>query len=174
ILGLVIGLGPWSFIWALADLAEGLIPLMVFRLTKTDVDIGKDLKRPKPLYVLLAFLILNLVIAAIATALVFPAIWITCLIIAIILIVAMYVINRSRSWLLFVIFGIVVPALISALIGVGVLVLAGFAPVESYWIGVIGWFAGDLIVLSSIATPMMITLTKKIKQTSIYADKWVA
>lgn len=174
ILGLLCGMGPWAFIWALADLAEGLIPLLAFRLTKTDVDIGKDLKRPKPLYILLGILVINLIIAAIATALGLTEIWITALIIAIVLIVCMYIINPSRPWLLFVIFGIVLPSLISALIGVGILVLAGFAPAEGYWIGVIGWFAGDLIVLSAIATPMMIVLTKKIKKTSIFVENWFA
>ena len=166
ILGLVIGLGPWAFVWSLADLVEGLIPLLAFKITKTDVDIGKDMKRPKPLYILLV------IIAAIATALVIPAIWITSLIIAIVLIILMYIVNPSRGWLLFVIFGIVLPALCSALIGVGVLVIAGFAPAEAFWIGVIGWFAGDLIVLSAIATPMMIALTKRVKESSIYVEGW--
>ncbi|MBD3256676.1 MAG: hypothetical protein GF383_16400 [Candidatus Lokiarchaeota archaeon] len=174
ILGFVTGLGVWSFVWSLADLAEGIIPLIAFRLTKTDVDIGKDLKRPNVLYILLGILIVNLIVAAIATALVIPAIWITTLIIAIVLIVGMYLVNPSRPWLLFVIFGIVLPSLVSALIGIGVLVIAGFAPPESFWIGVIGWFAGDLIVLSAIATPMMITLTGKLKQTSIFVEKWVS
>jgi hypothetical protein len=174
ILGFVTGLGPWSFVWSLADLVEGLIPLLAFKLTKTDIDIGKDMKRPKALYILLALLIINLIVAAIATALVIPAIWITNLIIAIVLIILMYAINPSRGWLLFVIFGIVLPSLCSALIGIGVLVIAGFAPAEAFWIGVIGWFAGDLIVLSAIATPMMITLTKRVKQSSVYVEGWVS
>jgi hypothetical protein len=172
ILGFVVGLGIWSFLWALADLAEGLIPLLAFKITKTDIDISKDLKRPKPLYILLAILIINLIIAAIATALVIPAVWITSLIIAVVLIIAMYIVNPSRGLLLFVIFGIILPSLISALIGVGVLVLAGFAPPEGFFIGFIGWFAGDLIVLSAIATPLMVSLTKKVKESSIYVDKW--
>lgn len=172
ILGLVIGLGPWSFVWSLADLVEGLIPLLAFKLTKTDIDIGKDMKRPKPLYILLAILIINLIVAAIATMLVLTELWIVTLIIAIIIIVVMYAINPSRGWLLFVIFGIVLPSLCSALIGIGVLVIAGFAPAEAFWIGVIGWFAGDLIVLSAIATPMMIVLTKRVKESSIYVEDW--
>ncbi len=172
ILGLVIGLGPWAFVWSLADLVEGLIPLIAFKLTKTDIDIGKDMKRPGLLYVLLAILVINLIIAAIATALVISWLWIITLIIAIAIIVLMYAVNPSRGWLLFIIFGIILPALCSALIGIGVLVIAGFAPAEAFWIGVIGWFAGDLIVLSAIATPMMIVLTKRIKESSIYVENW--
>ena len=64
--------GPWNWLWSFADLFEGLLPLLAFRLFKADVDIGKDLKRSKELYILLGILVLNLIIAAIATALVLP------------------------------------------------------------------------------------------------------
>jgi hypothetical protein len=166
--------GIWSFIWALADFIEGLVPLLAFRIFKEDVDIGEGLEAKKKniLYLLLGVLIVNLIVAALATALVLITLWIITVIIAIALMFIMYLVNRSRRWLLFVIFGIIGASLSSALIGVGVPIIAGFVPVESFWIGFIGWFAGDLIVLSAIATPMMVTLTGKIKKTSIFVERW--
>lgn len=164
--------GVWSWLWSFADLFEGLVPLLAFRVMKADVDVGKDLKRSKELYILLAILVVNLIISAVATAINLPPIWITTLIIAIILIVVMYVLNPSKSWLIYVIFGIFGAAIVSALWGIWIPILAGFAPPEGYWIGVLGWFAGDLIVLSAIATPMMVALTGKIKQTSVFVEKW--
>ncbi|MHA1805781.1 MAG: hypothetical protein ACTSU4_14790 [Promethearchaeota archaeon] len=172
ILGFVSGFGIWSFYWALADLFEGLVPLLAFRIAKADVDIGKDLKRPKELYLLLAVLIINIIISAIATALTLTIIWIITLIIAIALLIAMYAINPSKSWLLYVVFGVFGAAFISAVFGISGIILAGFAPAESFWIGFIGWFAGDLIVLSAIATPMMVALTGRLKETSIFVDNW--
>ncbi|MFX1593324.1 MAG: hypothetical protein ACFFB6_07160 [Promethearchaeota archaeon] len=164
--------GAVSFIWSLADFVEGLIPLVAFKLLKADVDIGKDLKRKNELYILLAVLVVNLIVAAFATALNLPIIWIITLIIAVVLIVLMYFINPSKSWLLYVIFGIFGAAIGSALIGIAVPIAFGYGSWDAFWIGVIGWFAGDLIVLSAIATPMMVYLTGKIKETSIFVEGW--
>lgn len=174
ILGFSTGLGAWSLLWSFADFVEGLIPLLAFRLFKEDVDIGEGLEdsTKNQIYIILTVLVVNLIIASIATALVISWLWITTLIIAIVLMALMYIVTKSKRWLIFVIFGIVGASIGSALIGIGVLVIAGFAPAESFWIGVIGWFAGDLIVLSAIATPLMIALTGKLKETSIFVEKW--
>lgn len=166
--------GVWSLLWSVADFAEGFVPLLAFRAFKADVDIGKDLKRKKELYILLALLVANLIIAAIATAVPFPWVWFSTFIVAIVLMVAMYWLNPSKSWLLFVIFGIFGASIVSALIGIAVPILAGYGTWDAFWIGVVGWFSGDLIVLSAIATPMMVGLTGKIKQTSIYVEKWIS
>ncbi len=173
ILGFVSGFGAWSFYWSLADFFEGLVPLLAFRAFKADVDIGANLEKQKELYIILGVLVIDLIVAAIATAI--PGLWVLWLItfiIAIVLIIAMYIVNPSKSWLLYVIFGIVGAAIVSALFGISGLVFIGVAPPEAFWIGVIGWFAGDLIVLSAIATPLMVTLTGKIKQTSVFVEKW--
>jgi hypothetical protein len=173
ILGFVSGFGAWTFYWSLADFFEGLVPLLAFRIFKADVDLGANLKRKKELYIILGVLMIDLIVAAVATAI--PGLWVLWLInliIAIALIIAMYIINPSKSWLLYVIFGIFGAAIVSALFGISGLVFIGVAPPEAFWIGVIGWFVGDLIVLSSIATPLMVTLTGKIKQTSVFVEKW--
>lgn len=164
--------GLVSFIWSLADFVEGLIPLVAFRILKADVDIGKDLKRKNELYILLGALVVNLIVAAFATALTIPVLWIINLIIAIGLIVGMYFLNPSKSWLIYVIFGIFGAAIGSALIGIAVPIAFGYGSWDAFWVGVIGWFAGDLIVLSAIATPLMVYLTGKIKETSIYVENW--
>lgn len=173
ILGFVSGFGAWSFYWSLADLFEGLVPLLAFRIMKADVDIGANLERKNELYIILAILVIDLIIAAIATAIPgLEILWLVTLIIAVILIIGMYIINPSKSWLLYVIFGIFGAAIVSALFGISGLVFIGIAPPESFWIGVIGWFAGDLVVLSAIATPLMVALTGKIKQTSVFVENW--
>jgi len=175
ILGFVSGFGPWTFFWSIADFIEGFVPLVAFRAFKADVDIGAELKRPKVLYILLAVLVVNLIIAVVAGYVeILSILWIVSLIISIVLIIVMYVINPSRSWLLYVIFGIFGAAICSALWGIWGLIAIGIVPpsADAFWVGVIGWFAGDLIVLSAIATPIMVSLTGKIKQTSIYVEKW--
>jgi hypothetical protein len=168
--------GLWGFVWSIADFVEGFIPLVAFRVFKADVDIGADLKRPKELYILIGILVVNLIIAAIATplleVLIWQVIWIITVIISVGLLIVIYVLNPSRSWLLYIVFGIFGAAIGSAIIGVWIPILANFAPVESFWVGLIGWFAGDLIVLSAIATPMMVTLTGKIKGTSVFVENW--
>lgn len=165
--------GAVSFIWSIADFVEGLIPLAAFRLFKADVDIGVNLKRKKELYILLGVLVVNLILAALATAIPgLEILWIVTLIIAIVLIIGMYVLNPSKSWLLYVVFGIFGAAIGSALIGIAVPIAFGYGSWDAFGVGVIGWFAGDLIVLSAIATPMMVYLTGKIKETSIFVENW--
>ncbi|TXT60602.1 MAG: conserved membrane protein of unknown function [Promethearchaeota archaeon] len=166
--------GAWGLLWSFADFIEGLIPLLAFRLFKADVDIGKDLENPQALYIILGVLVVNLIVNAFATALVITALWIITFILAIGLLALMYYFNRSKSLLLFIIFGIFGASIGSALIGVWIPILGGFAPAEGFWVGVIGWFSGDVIVLSAIATPMMITLTGRVKETSVFVEKWIA
>ncbi|TXT64694.1 MAG: conserved membrane protein of unknown function [Promethearchaeota archaeon] len=172
ILGFVQGFGAWSFYWALADLFEGLLPLFIFRLTQTDVDIGKDLSKPKETYLLLGGLLINLIIAAIATVFVLSLLWLITFLIAVGLLIVLYILNPSKPMLLYIVFGVFGASLISALFGISGIILAGFGSLETFATGVLGWFAGDVIVLSAIATPLMILLTKKIKQTSIFVENW--
>ncbi len=172
ILGFVSGFGLWSFYWALADLFEALIPLLAFRIASADVDIGNDLKRPMVVYTLLVVLLVNLIISAIATMLVLSILWLITFIIALILLIALYGINPTKSWLLYIVFGVVGASFISAIFGISGFIIAGVSTGESFWIGVIGWFAGDVIVLSAIATPMMVFLTGRLKETSVFVEKW--
>ncbi len=165
------GLGVVSFYWSLADLFEGLLPLLVFKIAKADVDVGKDLERPNIIYLLMGALVINLIVSAIATASNLSIIWITTLIIAIVILIGLYVLNPTKSWLLYIIFGVFGASFISALFGISGFILAG-APMNTFWTGVLGWFAGDVIVLSAIATPMMVFLTRYIKETSIFVENW--
>ncbi|MHA1651222.1 MAG: hypothetical protein ACTSYB_13595 [Candidatus Helarchaeota archaeon] len=164
--------GVWSLLWSFADFLEGFVVLLAFRIFKADVDIGADLKRPTTVKILLGALVANLIVAAVATALALTTLWIITLIITIGLLIAMYIVNPSRSWLIYVIFGIFVAALVSAIVGISIPILGGFAPVEGFWVGLIGWFAGDLIVLAAISTALMVTLTGYIKKTSVFVEGW--
>jgi hypothetical protein len=164
--------GPWNLLWALADFFEGLVVLLAFRYFKTDVDIGAELKRPNSLKIILAGLLVNLVIAAIATIFNLLLILIITLIVAIGLSVVMYILNYSRSWAIYVIFGIFVASIGSAIIGVGIPILGGIAPIEGFWSSVFGWFAGDLIILASISTILMVFFTRYLKKSSIFVKNW--
>ncbi len=174
ILGFVSGFGVWSFYWSLADFFEGLVPLLAFRLFKADVDLGKNLKRKRDLYIILGLLVIDLIVAAVATAVPgLETLWFWTLIIAVVLLENMFLIHPNLSWLLYVVFGVFGAAIISALFGISGIVFIGIVPPEFFWIGVLGWFAGDLIVLSAIATPLMVSLTGKIKETSFFVEKWL-
>ena len=179
ILGFISGFGLWSFYWSLADFFEGLVPLLAFRLFKADVDLGKNLKRKRDLYIILGLLVVDLIIAAIATLMtiynpgLWGNVWFWTLIIAVVLLENMFLIHPNLSWLLYVVFGVFGAAIVSALFGISGIVFMGIVPPEFFWIGVLGWFAGDLIVLSAIATPLMVALTGKIKETSFFVEKWL-
>jgi len=164
--------GPWNFLWALADFFEGLVVLLAFRCIKTDVDIGAELKRPNVLKIILAGLLVNLVIAAIATILNLLILLIITLIVAIGLSIVMYILNSSRSWAIYVTFGIFAASISSAIIGVGIPILSGIAPIEGFWPSTFGWFAGDLIILASISTILMVFFTRHIKKLSIFVKNW--
>lgn len=161
------------FIWSLADFIKGLIPLIAFRLFKADVDIGADLKRKNELYILLGVLVVNLILAAIATAIPgLEILWLITLIVAIVLIFGMYLLNPSKSWLLYIVFGIFGAAIGPALIKNAVQIAFGIISWDAFGVGVIGLFASDLIITSAITTLMMVYLTGKMKETPIFVENW--
>ncbi|MHA1384621.1 MAG: hypothetical protein ACTSR3_12780 [Candidatus Helarchaeota archaeon] len=168
--------GLWNFIWAFADFLEGLVPLLAFRLLKEDVDIAVDLERPFLAKILIVALLGNLTLAAIATFLVIEFVWLITFFVAIGLSIAFCVTNPSRSRWIFLLFGIIAASFASAIIGVWIPIIANPDPLltQDFWIGVLGWFAGDIIVLSAISTFLMFAFTNKIKETSVFVENWLS
>ncbi|MHA1377029.1 MAG: hypothetical protein ACTSRG_01480 [Candidatus Helarchaeota archaeon] len=166
--------GLWNFVWAFADFIEGFVPLLAFRLFKENIDIAADLERPIIGKVLIGALIGNLIFAALATVWVLQEIWLITFFVAIGLSVSFCFTNPSRARWVYLVFGIIAASLASAIIGVWIPIIANPQPfmVQDFWVGVLGWFAGDIIVLSAISTFLMFAFTKNVKETSVFVENW--
>ncbi|MHA1731916.1 MAG: hypothetical protein ACTSU5_08225 [Promethearchaeota archaeon] len=137
------------------------------------MDLGAEIKNPKLSWGIFTALAVNLVLAAVATAVEgLSGLWVATLVIAIGLLVALGAANPSKSWFVYIIFGVVGASLVSAAFGTGGIILAGFAPAETFWVGFLGWFTGDLIVLSTISTVMLVCLTGRLKKTPVFVENW--
>lgn len=78
-----------------------------------------------------------------------------------------------RDWAVYVVFGILLNNLISAMAGVGSSVAMGLVPSELYWPSVALWATGNCISTTIIATPLLRGTTKYIKKTPVYVKHWL-
>ncbi len=188
-LGLVpSGYSPlFSFVWSWCDFLEGLMPLLFFRLLRIDPDFS--VKKPKFIKVMAPLVVTGagLVIVGalinyylgvfghpfttIALALMYCGI-----VLAIIGIVIGALAGDVKTWVTYIISGIVLASVVSGLWGAGTLCLVpGLSPLYGkapFTIVFTGWVIGDMIVLSTIGTALLVTLTPLIKRTPIYVRGW--
>ncbi len=164
--------GPFSFVWSLCDFFEGLIPLVAFKLFKVDPEL--KMQRPGITWALFGLLVLDLILGVISYALTWSEVFLASIFLSLIIVILMGAANPKywKSWIFYAIFGIIGGAFGSALFGIGTLVLGGFAPAEAFWVGFLGWFIGDVLVIGTIGTILMIALTPRIKRTPIYVRGW--
>jgi len=171
-------------IWSLADFFEGFVPLAVFRVFNLDVEL--KMKNSKTLAALLVILLLDLVVSALALTveaigrawvvtilgLEFSVVFLATAIVAFLVLIAIAIVTRSASWVAYIIFGIIGASLVSALIGAYGLCASGLVPWELYPIIFFGWAFGDMIVLATIGTTLMVVLTPVIKRSYAYVRGW--
>jgi hypothetical protein len=156
----------FALVWSLADLFEGLIPLLAFRALK--VKPNYSLKKPKITYSLTALLAATFLASALATTLTLTEIFAATFFVGIIIMVAQAVLEDKKTWIMWIIFGIFVAGLVSGLFGVGALAGFGDIPMSVFPTVLFGWVFGDIIVLSTIGTTLMVTLTPAIQRTRTY------
>lgn len=69
-----------------------------------------------------------------------------------------------KGFIFFLFFGVVLPNLVGALYGIGILSAGGLVPPDAYWPGVIGWWVGNMIVTVIIAPILLRTLTPVVER----------
>ncbi|MFA5364803.1 MAG: hypothetical protein WC325_06440 [Candidatus Bathyarchaeia archaeon] len=156
----------FALIWSLADLFEGLVPLLVFRALK--VEPNYNLKKPKTTYALTGLLVVTFVISALATIMAYAEVFIASFFVGIALMVAQAVLEDKHTWILWITFGVFVASIVSGVFGVGALTAFGDVPMSVFPTVLFGWVFGDIIVLSTIGTTLMVLFTPLIKRTRAY------
>jgi hypothetical protein len=157
---------PFALVWSLADFFEGFVPLVAYSALK--VDPSFQLKHPRVAYVLVALLVVNIIVSAVAAVLALTEVFIATFIMGIAILIAQAVVERSESLVMWLIFGVTVASIISGIFGVGALAGFGHVSLDDFPIVLFGWVFGDIIVLSTIGTTLIATLTPFVKRTYIY------
>jgi hypothetical protein len=156
----------FALVWSLADLFEGLIPLLAFRALK--IELNYDFKKPKITYSLTALLMAVFVVSAAATILTLTEVFIVTFVAALAILIVQTLVEDKRTWSMWIIFGVLVASVVSGVFGVGALAAFGEIPMDVFPTVLFGWVFGDIIVLSTIGTTLMVTLTPAIKRTRAY------
>ena len=153
----------FAVVWSLADLFEGLIPLLAFRFLKVEPDYR--LKKPKITYGLTALLAATFVVSAVATTLNYTEVFVATFFVGIAIMIMQAVVEDKKTWTMWIIFGVFVASIVSGVFGVGALAGFGNIPMTIFPTVLFGWVFGDIIVLTTIGTTLMVTLTPAIKRT---------
>ncbi|MCW4045715.1 MAG: hypothetical protein NWE94_09400 [Candidatus Bathyarchaeota archaeon] len=161
---------PFVLVWALADFFEGFVPLVVYRKLKIGLDYR--LRQPKVTYGLTALLLVDMVISAVAAVLTLTEVFFITFMVAIAVLVVQTVFENRRVWVAWLAFGVFVASLVSGVFGVGTLAVFGEIPVDIFPTVFFGWIFGDIIVLSTIGTALMVLLTPYIQKTRAYVREF--
>lgn len=166
-MGLYVGYTlEFALLWSLADLFEGLIPLLAFRSLK--VEPNYRLKKPKITYGLTALLVATFIVSALATAQTLTEVFVSTFFVGIAIMVLQALVEDKKTWIMWIVFGVFVASTVSGVFGVGALAEFGEIPITIFPTVLFGWVFGDIIVLSTIGTTLMVTLTPAIKRTRAY------
>jgi hypothetical protein len=161
----------FAIVWSLADLFEGLIPLLAFRFLK--VEPNYRLEKPKITYGLTALLAATFVVSAIATTLTYTEIFVATFFVGIAIMIMQAAVEDKKTWMMWIIFGVFVASTVSGVFGVGALAGFGNIPMTIFPTVLFGWVFGDIIVLTTIGTTLMVTLTPAIKRTRVYVKGFI-
>jgi len=85
-------------------------------------------------------------------------------------------VGDAKTWGAYVI-SVILASVFSGLWGAGTLTIVNFPPPlpkEAFWPVLVGWVIGDLIVLSTIGTALVVALTELFKRTGLYVEGWWA
>jgi hypothetical protein len=126
------------------------------------------MKKPKITYGLTALLMIDFVVSAVATILTLTEVFIVTFVAALAIMIAQTLVEDKKTWTMWIIFGVFVASTVSGIFGVGALAAFGNIPMDIFPTVFFGWVFGDIIVLSTIGTTMMVTLTPVIKRTLAY------
>jgi len=170
-MGLMVGYS-WDFVlvWSLADFFEGFVPLLIYRTLKLKPAI--TLKRPKITYGLNVLLAVNLIISAWALINSLTTIFIGTFAAGIILLLVQASVEDHKTWIVWLLVGVLLASVVSGVFGVGALTAFGNVPAEAFSVVFFGWVFGDIIVLATLGTILTVILTPYIVKARIYVRKY--
>lgn len=176
-----------SFIWSWCDFLEAFVPLLFFRLLKIDPDF--TLRKPKYAKIMVPFIVIGTLL--LITGIVVQVYWgskygepfvsfyrYSVYIGTLLSLIGMGIgilAGDPKTWATYIVSGIVLASVISGLWGSATLTFFNLPPPlpSALFMPVfIGWVTGDMIVLSTIGTTLLVTLTPMIKRTPIYVKGW--
>jgi hypothetical protein len=157
-------------VWSLADFFEGFVPLLIYRSIKIKPEL--QLKKPKVTYALNGLLAVVFVVSAYALINSLPSIFVGTFIAAIALLAVQAAVEDKKTWLTWLIVGVLIASLMSGIFGVGALVAFGQVPLAIFPTVLSGWVFGDIIVLSTLGTIITVMLTPYIVKSGAYVRKY--
>jgi len=170
-MGLFVGYTlEFTLVWALADLFEGLVPLLIYRSLKTKPTL--TLKRPKTTYTINAALIAVLVCSGFALVYSYTTLFVVTFALSILLVVAQALVEDRKTWLTWLPVGVLLASVVSGTFGVGALAAFEFIPMAIFSTVFFGWVFGDIIVLATIGTVLTVMLSPSIVKSKIYVRRY--
>jgi hypothetical protein len=177
-----------SFVWSWADFIEALVPALIYKGLKAELDF--TVKRPRaakllPLFVSTGsvLLLLGVVIQVLWGATYgepFTTVYVALVYIGTALaaagIILGLVAGDPRTWIAQIL-SVIGASVCSGIWGAGTLTIFNFPPplpAELFWPVFVGWVVGDLIVLSVISTALLVALTPVFKRTGLLVKGWWA
>jgi hypothetical protein len=156
----------FALVWSLADLFEGLIPLLAFRALK--IEPNYNLKKPKITYALTGLLGVTFVVSALATVWTLTEVFIATFFVGLLIMIAQATVEDKKTWTMWIIFGVFAASIASGIFGVGALAGFGDIPMDIFPTVLFGWVFGDIIVLTTIGTTLMAIFTPVIQKSRFY------
>jgi hypothetical protein len=176
-----------SIVWSFADFIEALIPALLFRALRIDPDFTVKRGWAAKIFPLLIslgtiILLLGVVVQVLWGRLGEPFISVyvysvyTGLALAVLGLIMGLFVGDKKTWATYIV-SVVLTSVASGLWGAGTLTVFNFPPPlpsEAFWPVLVGWVAGDLIVLSVLSTALLVALTPVFKRTGLYVEGWWA
>ena len=172
-MGLYVGYSlEFVIVWSLADFFEGFVPLLIYR--SLHIKPALKLKRPKATYVLMSLLALDAVGSALAYVFSWAEVFVATFFCGIALLAIQAVVEDLKTWLTWLVVGVLVASFVSGVFGVGALAAFGEIPLAIFPTVFFGWVFGDIIVLSTIGTVVAIILTSYIAKSRIHVRGYIS
>jgi hypothetical protein len=172
-MGLYVGYTlEFTLVWSLADLFEGLIPLLAFRSLKVEPNFR--LKKPKITYGLTALLLVTFAVSALAATQTLTEVFVATFFVSIAIMILQAIIENKRTWTMWIVSGVLGASTVSGVAGVGALAGFGKIPLSIFPTVLFGWVFGDIIVLATIGTTLMVALTSAIQRTRAYVKGYLS
>lgn len=170
-MGLYVGYS-WEFviIWSLADFFEGFVPLLIYRSLHVKPEL--KFRRPKATFVLMSLLTFDAVLSALAYVYSLTEVFVATFFLGIALLVIQAIIEDLKTWLTWLVVGVLIASFVSGVFGVGALAAFGEIPITLFPTVFFGWVFGDIIVLSTIGTVVAIILTSYIVKSRIHVRNY--
>jgi hypothetical protein len=164
----------WDFIlvWSLADFFEGLVPLLIYRSLKTKPTM--KLNHPKLTYTLNALLLAILAFSAYFLVYSYSTAFIATFGLSITIVLIQAAVEDRKTWLTWLPIGVLLASLVSGLFGVGVMAAFGMISMGIFQQVFFGWVFGDIIVLATLGTVLMVVLNPFIVKSKIYVRRFIS